>query len=295
MHFESFQNDINSSFMVNSSDNFYSLNSNIDNNTNTFFDLSQYPPKNFPFHFDGENKSTTGEDFSHIKSVFPAFIDSYELSSNKSELDDFDVIYTNKIFSINLSQEKTKEYNIKNITPIFEIIKTEKTVKSKKDKTSRERYKKKDNILSKLGRNFFNKYLVEKITGIIQKFGSKLYFNKFPQNFVLKAVLQKNKKIWNMKLIEIFVEKELYTKDDKINYARNKNVIDRLNSAKNKNILEDSGLNIILNMKISDIYNKYLTSNEYEKKIKSFEKKYDKDYIESFKRCAEEFVKNFTE
>ncbi len=98
-----------------------------------------------------------------------------------------------------------------------------------------------------------------------------------------------------MKLIEIFVEKELYTKDDKINYARNKNVIDRLNSAKNKNILEDSGLNIILNMKISDIYNKYLTSDEYEKKIKSFEKKYEKDYIESFKRCAEEFVKNFTE
>ena len=117
-------------------------------------------------------------------------------------------------------------------------------------------YTKKDNILAKIIRHFFNNYLVNEITNIIKDLGSKLYFDKFPQNFILKAV--------KMKLIEIFLDEELYTKEDKINYARNKDVIEHLKSEKYKNILEDSKFNIILNETISDIYNEYLVSNEYE-------------------------------
>ena len=98
-----------------------------------------------------------------------------------------------------------------------------------------------------------------------------------------------------MKLIEIFLDEELYIKEDKINYARNKDVIEHLKSEKYKNILEDSKFNIILNETISDIYNEYLVSNEYEQKIKSLEGKYGKEYIDKFNKYAKNLNQNFSD
>ena len=40
-----------------------------------------------------------------------------------------------------------------------------------------------------------------------------------------------------MKLIEIFVDEELYIKEDKVHFTRNKEVIKRLKSEKYKKIL----------------------------------------------------------
>ena len=67
-------------------------------------------------------------------------------------------------------------------------------------------------------------------------------------------------------------------------------MIKRLKSEKYKKILEDSEFNI--NMKISDVYNEYLNSDEYEIKIKSFNK-YGNVYIDKFQQIARNLIKNF--
>ena len=71
-------------------------------------------------------------------------------------------------------------------------------------------------------------------------------------------------------------------------------MIKRLKPEKYKKILEDSKFNIILNMKISDVYNEYLNSDEYEIKIKSF-KKYGNVYFDKFQQIAGGLVENFND
>ena len=190
---------------------------------------------------------------------------------------------------IDLSSEKsTKDKTKKNKIQIFKIIKLKKSLG--------ERYIKKDNIVIKIVRHFFNNYLVNEITKIIKDLGSKLYFDKFPQNFILNTVKKNDKdNIWRMKLIEIFLDKELYTKEDKIHFARNKDVLEHLKSENNKNILEDSKFNIILNKTISDIFNEYLISNEYEQKIRSIKRKYEKEYVDKFQEYSKNIIRDFSE
>ena len=252
-----------------------------------------------------DDKTTTNNDFLHTNPFFPNSINFSKLSSsnendeiinilNEIDSNSIDEIDSKRLLYIDLLQEKNiEEKTKKDQKPIFKIIKLVKLSERKKVKLSGERYMEKDNILIKIGRNFFNIYLVGKITKIIKELGSKLYFDKFPRNFILNAVKKKNKKnIWKMKLIEIFVDEELYTKEDKVHFTRNKEVIKRLKSEKYKKILEDSEFNIILNMKISDVYNEYLNSDEYEIKIKSF-KKYGNVYIDKFQQIARNLIKNF--
>ena len=250
------------------------------------------------FSEDEEDIITSNNNLSNVRFIFPFLRKNQEISSSKENMEKINilnnidscaggVVTSNEVLCIELSSEKsTGNKTKKKQEQIFKITKLKKGI----------RYTKKDNILAKIIRHFFNNYLVNEITNIIKDLGSKLYFDKFPQNFILKAVKKNNKtNIWKMKLIEIFLDEELYTKEDKINYARNKDVIEHLKSEKYKNILEDSKFNIILNETISDIYNEYLVSNEYEQKIKSLEGKYGKEYIDKFNKYAKNLNQNFSD
>ena len=253
------------------------------------------------FSEDGnEDKNIRNDNLSHIRSIFPILINYSEITSSEENIrrnnilnikdsKKSDVNDSNVMCYIDLSSEKsTKDKTKKNQIQIFKIIKLKKSLG--------ERYIKKDNIVIKIVRHFFNNYLVNEITKIIKDLGSKLYFDKFPQNFILNTVKKNNKdNIWRMKLIEIFLDKELYTKEDKIHFARNKDVIEYLKSENNKNILEDSKFNIILNKTISDIFNEYLISNEYEQKIRSIKRKYEKEYVDKFQEYSKNIIRDFSE
>ena len=253
------------------------------------------------FSEDGnEDKNIRNDNLSHIRSIFPILINYSEITSSEENIrrnnilnikdsKKSDVNDSNVMCYIDLSSEKsTKDKTKKNQIQIFKIIKLKKSLG--------ERYIKKDNIVIKIVRHFFNNYLVNEITKIIKDLGSKLYFDKFPQNFILNTVKKNNKdNIWRMKLIEIFLDKELYTKEDKIHFARNKDVIEYLKSENNKNILEDSKFNIILNKTISNIFNEYLISNEYEQKIRSIKRKYEKEYVDKFQEYSKNIIRDFSE
>jgi hypothetical protein len=59
--------------------------------------------------------------------------------------------------------------------------------------------------------------------------------------------------------------------------------------------LEDSKFNIILNKTISDIFNEYLISNEYEQKIRSIKRKYEKEYVDKFQEYSKNIIIDFSE
>ena len=304
MHFTSPQN-FSYPIIVNKFHDFPPFDSDTDHSLRTFIKNNIYISQHFISFFLDDDKTTPNNDFLHTNPFFPNSINFSKLSSsnendeiinilNEIDSNSIDEIDSKRLLYIDLLQEKSIEEKAKkDQKPIFKIIKLVKLSERKKVKLSGERYMEKDNILIKIGRNFFNIYLVGKITKIIKELGSILYFGKFPRNFILNAVKKKNKKnIWKMKLIEIFVDEELYTKEDKVHFTRNKEVIKKLKSEKYKKILEDTEFNIILNMKISDVYNEYLNSDEYEIKIKSFNK-YGNVYIDKFQQIARNLIKNF--
>ena len=275
---------------------------NTDRNKGAFLQRNLYIEPHLPyFSEDGnEDKNIRNDNLSHIRSIFPILINYSEITSSEENIrrnnilnikdsKKSDVNDSNVMCYIDLSSEKsTKDKTKKNQIQIFKIIKLKKSLG--------ERYIKKDNIVIKIVRHFFNNYLVNEITKIIKDLGSRLYFDKFPQNFILNTIKKNNKdNIWRMKLIEIFLDKELYTKEDKIHFARNKDVIEYLKSENNKNILEDSKFNIILNKTISDIFNEYLISNEYEQKIRSIKRKYEKEYVDKFQEYSKNIIRDFSE
>ena len=75
---------------------------------------------------------------------------------------------------------------------------------------NKKKYTYKDNILNKISRGFFNKYLIGKLNEILKLSGSILYFQKFPQIFVMNVIKKKNQGIWNMTPTQIFKNKEFY-------------------------------------------------------------------------------------
>ena len=289
-------------FTVKNFHNFSPSKQNTDRNKGAFLQRNLYIEPHLPyFSEDGnEDKNIRNDNLSHIRSIFPILINYSEITSSEENIrrnnilnikdsKKSDVNDSNVMCYIDLSSEKsTKDKTKKNQIQIFKIIKLKKSLG--------ERYIKKDNIVIKIVRHFFNNYLVNEITKIIKDLGSRLYFDKFPQNFILNTVKKNNKdNIWRMKLIEIFSDKELYTKEDKIHFARNKDVIEYLKSENNKNILEDSKFNIILNKTISDIFNEYLISNEYEQKIRSIKRKYEKEYVDKFQEYSKNIIRDFSE
>ena len=133
--------------------------------------------------------------------------------------------------------------------------------------------------------------MIEKITSIIQEKGNPHCFYKLPQNLVLNAVKMKNRKIWDMKLIQILESKDLYTEEELIShYYPN---LKAINSIKlEENTLNKTEINNILNMKICDLYNEYLETIEFKEDIKEISKIEGEEYGIKYKNYAEAFLKD---
>lgn len=247
-------------------------NSSIENNyksiyptySNTDHNLQKYLSRNLiisppsPNYFTDDNRSTKSDDERNNN--------LNEKNSNENE-----VIGPNKIHSVEEKNIASKENKTKtNKKPLFKVI-----------RRKTRRYKKKYNILIKIMRNFFNKYLVEKINKIIRKSKSEHYFEKFPQKFVFGSIKKKNQKIWKMNLNQIFEENE---------YCQYLKIIEDLK--KKENIEKDLWINIFLIMNISDIYDEYLDSFVFKGIIKKLIIQYGEEYIEKIQNHFKNFRKN---
>ena len=202
------------------------------------------------------------------------------------------------------SKEVTKENS--NINYVIKE-KQEDTFNSKKRKRSEteknnneeSNRKRPDNCRLKIGRHFFNSFLIfEIINSLIQGNGPCLYFERFPPKFIHNAVKKKNKEYLGKKLKDLLTDKELYEEDEKKeggNFMHNLNALHKLESNFDcNNILEKSGLNDYLKLTYKELYEEYSKSYRYKKLEKLVESKADfdefqklseyKTFIEFFKK-----------
>ena len=260
----------------------YSLNSSTDKNIEEYFSRNRFIPLKSPIFSSDEKRSTAIDDISQEDSFSLILRNNSELfSSNKNaernnifkeeNTNQKDTIDKDKVLNANEKCKKSPEDKTKNNKkPLFKVI-------GRKTR----RYKKKYNILIKIMRNFFNKYLVEKINKIIRKSKSEHYFEKFPQKFLFGSFKKKNKRIWKMNLNKIFEENE---------YCRYLIIIEDLK--KKENIEKDLWINIFLIMNISDMYDEYLDSIAFKGIIEKLKIQYGEEYIEKIQNNFKNFRKN---
>ena len=260
----------------------YSLNSSTDKNIEEYFSRNRFIPLKSPIFSSDEKRTTANEDISQEDSFSYILRNNSEsFSSNKNaernnifkeeNTNQKDTIDKDKVLNANEKCKKSPEDKTKNNKkPLFKVI-------GRKTR----RYKKKYNILIKIMRNFFNKYLVEKINKIIRKSKSEHYFEKFPQKFLFGSIKKKNKRIWKMNLNKIFEENE---------YCQYLIIIEDLK--KKENIEKDLWINIFLIMNISDIYDEYLDSIAFKGIIEKLKIQYGEEYIEKIQNNFKNFRKN---
>ena len=270
------------SSIENNFNSLYSLNSSTDKNIEEYFSRNRFIPLKSPIFSSDEKRTTANDDISQENSFSPILRNNSELfSSNKNaernnifkeeNTNQKDTIDKDRVLNANEKYTKrTKDKTKNNKKPLFKII-------GRKTR----RYKKKYNILIKIMRNFFNKYLVEKINKIIRKSKSEHYFEKFPQKFLFGSIKKKNKRIWKMNLNKIFEENE---------YCQYLIIIEDLK--KKENIEKDLWINIFLIMNIVDIYDEYLDSIAFKGIIEKLIIQYGEEYIEKIKNHFKNFRKN---
>ena len=113
---------------------------------------------------------------------------------------------------------------------------------------------------------FFNNYLLKANNDIIKKAGCKFYFNKLPRELILDLFAENKKDNFQMTLFDIYTKKELYNqKNIKSHLEPNIEVLKKLHSDKYINIMDKSGLEKKLKMKVVDLYQEFLNSNENKK------------------------------
>ena len=123
-----------------------------------------------------------------------------------------------------------------------------------------------DNIKNKRLIYFFNNHLLKANNDIIKKAGCKFYFNKLPRELILDLFAENKKDNFQMTLFDIYTKKELYNqKYIKSHFEPNLEVLKKLHSDKYIYIMDKSGLEKKLKMKIADLYQEFLNSNEYKK------------------------------
>ena len=204
-------------------------------------------------------------------------VDIYDfLIEDKDKKTIFKVIYPEKVSIF----KNSKQEKIDNLLSKCDLKKRIKSVKKLK------RYECKDNIRKTIKRRFLNTYLKNGLNDKIKKAGYNLFFEYYPQKLVSQISREKDKQILEMKLLQIFENKDLYDEKNLNNYYHNLKVIEQLK------LEENPELNIILNKKYKDLFDEYINSDEF--KIKEInrlkETKKDDNYIAKYIYLSKNFI-----
>ena len=116
-------------------------------------------------------------------------------------------------------------------------VETKQFIQKKRRKKKGPRKDNSDNMRVKIKRSFY-RYLRKKLNKILKKSGSKKYFDFFPSKFSSEINKKNCRLIVNMTLKEIFLDKNLYIKEDEdglCKYRHNLNKVDEINRLKKNN------------------------------------------------------------
>ncbi len=195
----------------------------------------------------------------------------------------FDVL-TNNEFLLFTKKSKTN-YNIETRFNLFKLIKEETSNKKRRKKRRREN---KDNIRKKIKRGFLNGNLIKNLNIKLKSIDSRLFFERFPQNFISDVRKQTNKEILHLSLKEIFERKELYLEEEHSYYYHNLKIL-RKEEINNNYLMRQ-----ILGMKYYQLFEEYLKSDEFIEEINRLKKNgMNDEYIRNYLNISKHFLEFF--
>ena len=189
-----------------------------------------------------------------------------------SSLNQFSVGYINLSLQSIPIQRKEK-------IKIFLCIKTNRPLdkeKEEKNEKSNRTERRFDDLRTNFIRQSFNSYLYEEVLYYINKNKKNIKFKKFPEKFIAKVALVKNKKYLNKDIIS------LYEKYEKTENQENSE-IETL-----KQIKDEPGVKELFEMTLKQLANKYLNSDKFKTYCEKIKNEEDKG-----EEKGEEKVNNF--
>ena len=191
-------------------------------------------------------------------------------------------------YPFNKSENKIKIEN--SMRPKFNIIK-----QKRKDKE--------DNIRKKIKASF-HKALRKIINQKLKEIGSKYLLSPLPSSFICDICKKTNFEVMQLTYEELFDYaynkykyidgKEYIIKRKEVaekQYNKNIEILKYLDS--NKRISEESGWEVIKNMKYMDLFKAYFYSNEFEQNVEKLSKKETTDYINAYIYFSSTYVDYF--
>ena len=214
------------------------------------------------------------------------FLDIFSIKSQEYILDIDEDINSEDLCFINPKNTKT---NFTQVSPEFILFipPIEKLEYEAKHDFSKRRlknpcrhYERKSNIYTKINNRFFNTHLNIALNKKLIKEGYNENFTKFSQKFT-EVNQEKNIKIMNSTLIQVFKDDNLYEIKDREIYEYNLKIVKKIEKEGN------AELNSILNMKVKTLFEEYLNSKEFIDEINRQKKPNEKCpkgdyYIEKF-------------
>ena len=157
--------------------------------------------------------------------------------------------------------------------------------------TIKRRRENQDNIRKKLKTVFFNTFLRKKINEILNNKHSRLYFEKFPISFVNDIRKNTNKDVIDKTLLEIILNKELYSENDLSNYNHNLKVVE------NKEVKQIGELKKILNKTFRELFEEFIKAKEFniDEINRLRNNNLDNIYIERYIYQSKHFIEYFAE
>ena len=190
-----------------------------------------------------------------------------------------------KLFKINYRKkyDESNEISPSSVEKAFLNNKVLPTIKRRRENQ--------DNIRKKLKTVFFNTFLRKKINEILNNKHSRLYFEKFPISFVNDIRKNTNKDVIDKTLLEIILNKELYSENDLSNYNHNLKVVE------NKEVKKIGELKKILNKTFRELFEEFINSKEFNideiNRLKN--NNLDNIYIERYIYQSIHFIEYFAE
>ena len=225
-----------------------------------------------------------------------------EINSSLSQIIDLNVIPSfNEVKNIitpnnqkkaneSISEESSHLFNkVKKVLIPFE---EKKFLQNKRCKERRPRKDYNDNIRVKIKRRFLNHALKDKLNNILKKFGCRKCFDFFPKKFSSDIDKVRNKRILNMTLNEIYMNKELYKLEEEEGLSKYNRNLDAIKSNEIKN---NEKLKKIFNKTFSQLYEEYINSDIFNiGEINRLKKNNGNDYIERYKILSKNLIYFFS-
>ena len=251
------------------------------------YDFKEYNENSLISNDDSKFEPINSDYFTKSINVFPQ-----ELALIKDEEKFPDIIFDNdsKVKKLKFKIIYPKRASLFNNILQYKEKNNDKYNFKKRTKSAKKlkRYKCLDNIRKSIKRRFLNTYLRNALNIKLREKGYNTLFEHFPKSLVGNVTKEKDKKLLNMTLKQIFENKELYEENNLLNYNHNIKILQKLEKDENQELM------IILDKKYRELFEDYLDSEEFKIKeinrLKNANKNWDEYYIEKYKYLAKNYI-----